>query len=278
VLGFCREKVRNWSGVEMASAQDLFSTAQDLIDGTTVTVLLAFSALRHGQNAQPGALARGALFRARLPEEKFAIAEIESIRHEMLASNSEISIADHGAGSRHHTILRLPISVLCRRSKSPCHARFLLDLVRVVKPRNGIELGTNLGISAAYIASGMRLNGFGTLTTIEGDPSLACIAASNFRRLGLDNCSLVRGLFEESLSEILAKDGLIDFAFIDGHHDGEATVSYFDAIHRRASAHAVILLDDIRWSAGMREAWSHISRGRDHIDLGKMGLVFGDLR
>jgi predicted O-methyltransferase YrrM len=262
----------------MASARDLVASAQDFIDRTTVTFLLAVFALRHRRDAPARLLAKQTLFRSRSREELSAIAGIESIRREMLESDKEISIVDHGAGSRHHSVLRLPVSALCRRSKSPFHARFLLDLIRVLKPRNGIELGTNLGISAAYIASAMRLNGFGTLATIEGDPSLSGIAASNFRRLGLDNCSLVTGRFEERLTATLAQVSPIDFAFIDGHHDEIATVAYFDEIRRRASAQAVVLLDDIRWSPGMLKAWSHVSQGRDCIDLGKMGLVFVDPR
>jgi predicted O-methyltransferase YrrM len=262
----------------MASARDLMTSAQDLIDGTAMTVLLAMFAVRNRGHGHARLLAKRTLFRARSSQEKSAIADIESIRREMLDSDKEVAIVDHGAGSRHHAVLRLPVSALCRRSKSPLHARFLLDLIRVLKPRNGIELGTNLGISAAYIATAMRLNGFGTLATIEGDPTLSGIAASNFRRLGLDNCSLVTGRFEESLTQTLAQLSSVDFAFIDGHHDEVATVAYFNEIRQRASAQAVVLLDDIRWSAGMLKAWSHVSQGRDYIDLGKMGLVFLDLR
>lgn len=44
---------------------------------------------------------------------------------------------------------------------------FLFGMVRLIKPKYVLETGTHKGISAAYIASGLKANGFGKLETIE---------------------------------------------------------------------------------------------------------------
>ena len=67
----------------------------------------------------------------------------------------------------------------------------------------------------------------------------------------------------------------MDFAFIDGHHDEDATLSYFHQVLSSLSEHSVLVFDDIRWSAGMAGAWRAIV-AHEHVelslDLGKVGL------
>jgi predicted O-methyltransferase YrrM len=161
-----------------------------------------------------------------------------------------------------------------RSSKGPAYCRLLMLLVRALRPRACLELGAAVGISAAYQAAALELNGEGRLVSVEGAPELARLAGANLDRLGLA-CAEVRAQsFERALA---APDDLspVDFAFVDGDHTEEGTLASFRALRVSLSERGVIAFDDIRWSAGMRRAWSTISsrEGTGTVaDLGGIGI------
>ncbi len=68
----------------------------------------------------------------------------------------------------------------------------------------------------------------------------------------------------------------IDYAFLDADHTEEATCEHFDILLPHLSPGAVVLLDDIMLSTGMRRAWRAIRR-RERVSaslaLGRMGVV-----
>jgi predicted O-methyltransferase YrrM len=161
----------------------------------------------------------------------------------------------------------------CLSSKSPLGALLLFRLVRELRPAHALELGTNLGISAAYQAAALALNGGGELHTIEGAPRLAALARAHLASLGLA-AEVHEGRFSDVLPGLLARTAPLDYVFIDGHHDGPATVGYFAQIHPALGPGALVVFDDIAWSAGMAEAWRTVRadpRVRVAIGLGTMG-------
>ncbi|MDG5821186.1 hypothetical protein [Natronococcus sp. A-GB7] len=49
-------------------------------------------------------------------------------------------------------------------------------------------------------------------------------------------------------------------AFLDGHHQKDATLEYFDALYDVANENATVVFDDVNgYSSGMDEAWNEIS-------------------
>ena len=76
------------------------------------------------------------------------------------------------------------------RSNSAEEALFLFRIVRFLRPFRCLELGTCLGISAAYIATALKLNGAGHLISIEGCPTLVHIAKQNLHHLCLGNTTV----------------------------------------------------------------------------------------
>jgi predicted O-methyltransferase YrrM len=87
---------------------------------------------------------------------------------------------------------------------------------------------------------------------------------------------LVHGRFHDTLPHMLERLGRVEFAFVDGHHDEQATVQYVDTIAGAATEDAVFVIDDIRWSDGMTRAWHVIGSRPDVgavIDLEAMGIV-----
>lgn len=167
----------------------------------------------------------------------------------------------------------------CAVSKGPVPARALYALVREFKPASVLELGTNVGISTAYLAAALRsLGGSGRITTLEGSPYRLRLARETHQRLGLEGIGYRQGLFADTLEPALEEIGDTDFVFIDGHHQYEPTLSYFDTIWQRSRPGALFIFDDIRWSRGMRRAWKRLQQD-DRLsltaDLGFMGVAVG---
>ncbi|MDX1429219.1 MAG: class I SAM-dependent methyltransferase [Rhodothermales bacterium] len=196
------------------------------------------------------------------PGEAYWADTIEGLRRKMLKDRSTtVTYTDYGSGdgtdAAHPTVTRT-LSEVASYSVPRHEGLALFNLVRALRPSQCLELGTCVGISAAYIAAAIDLNEAGKLTTMEGGKDLARVASINFARMNLENVTLVSGPFQERVPELLPQLGRIDFAHIDGHHDGEATKKYCAQILDRAAAPAVIVLDDIRWSRDMHAAWKSI--------------------
>ena len=168
------------------------------------------------------------------------------------------------------------IGAATKVSKSPRGALLLFQLIREFKPQLVVELGTNVGISAAYQAAALNENADGgRLVTLEASPYRLRRAKSLHAKLGLENISYVQGLFSDTLQAALAEHGQVDLAYIDGHHQYQPTLDYFDTLSRYSRQTAIFVFDDIRWSEGMLRAWTQLRadpRLDITVDLGSMGL------
>jgi predicted O-methyltransferase YrrM len=211
------------------------------------------------------------------------VARVEDFRRRLDRSEEPIAQNDPGVGVGGRESSKAPLQVEMTTigkmsrgaSSSRVWARLLFNLVRQRQPETALELGTALGVSAAYQAAALTLNGHGTLTTIEAHPARVAIASAGATSLGLRGVDYECGLFQDVLPGILERIGPIDYAFIDGHHDEVATASYFDQIVARASPSAILIFDDISWSAGMRRAWQTIvsdPRLAWSLDLTRIGI------
>mgnify|MGYP001567656382 CR=1 FL=1 len=168
------------------------------------------------------------------------------------------------------------ISMACMVSKPPEPALVLYLLVRAIKPKTVIELGTNVGISSSFIAAALQQNGEnGRLVTLESSPYRLKVAREVHRNLGLDNVTYVQGLFADTLDDTLSRMGSVDLAFIDGHHLYKPTLDYYEQIFPAAAPDGVFVFDDIRWSEGMVRAWSEIKADQRiglAVDLDHVGI------
>lgn len=210
------------------------------------------------------------------PEERALIDRIESKRMALIDSDDDLTIIDFGTGedpsrpaALHGTgvVSKRPVSQLAgRTSKPPFWALLLFKIIREFRPSTCIELGTCLGISAAYQASAQRLNQKGEIITLEGSESLASLAIQNLQELGLENTQVVVGRFIDTLDAVLEENKPIDYVFIDGHHDEKATVAYFEQILPYLAEESIMIFDDISWNLGMRRAWDYIEAS-DHVKL-----------
>lgn len=170
----------------------------------------------------------------------------------------------------------LTVDFASRNATHPEKGRLLFHLARVFAPGNAIELGTSIGISAAYFRIGLSAGGGGSLVTIDHSASRAALAAQNWRDLNLEGITSLVGRFDDVLPTVLNETTELRLAYIDGNHRLAPTMKYFELFKSRMSS-GLVVFDDIRWSDEMAEAWSAVtSQHPGTIDLGWIGLAVVD--
>ena len=199
---------------------------------------------------------------------------IEVERERLLSRNELLNDGSLGEGGLYDD--GVTIHQACKVSKPPKPALLLFLLTRAIRPLSVIELGTNVGISSAYIGAALKINGQnGRITTLDASPYRLRLAKEIHRNLGIDNISYVEGLFTDTLSQSLEELGSLDLAFIDGHHQYQPTLDYFEEILPFSTPDTVFVFDDIRWSDGMKKAWSKIQSDERLgliVDLSSVGV------
>ena len=211
----------------------------------------------------------------------YCYSRIEQERNTLLRRRDEVEVVDFGTGGQGkggNGVGKRIVGDMARKSlKSRAEAQLLFRLVNFEQAEMIVELGTCLGLTTAYLAAPRPES---EVWTFEGSEALLEIARGVWKRLGMSNIRAVSGNIDETLAATAEKwEKTVDFAFIDANHSYEATVRYFDLLAAHAGEKSVFVVDDIRWSKEMWQAWETIGE-RDAVtarmDLGTMGLVFFD--
>lgn len=205
------------------------------------------------------------------------ISAIEQVRADLAASPDtyEVRGAEFSGDPEDDRVITETVKQACGRSMRPLWCSLLFQLVRKLRPGTCLELGTCVGISAAYQAAALEMNERGHLITIEAMGGNVALACRGFERLRLGRVDALHGRFEDLLAEVLRTHGPVDLAFIDGNHNERATLRYVDTIKPFLAQDAVVLFDDISFSDEMERAWERVAREADFeiaVDLGPMGL------
>lgn len=199
---------------------------------------------------------------------------VEVLRKQLKKDDTVITLQDFGAGSRVLAHRQRRVSAIAASSLKPKkYGQLLFRMVNYFQPTTILELGTSLGITTAYLASGKA---DAQVITLEGAAAVANIARQNFGALQLHNIQLVTGNFDDTLSGTLARLAAVDFAFVDGNHRLEPTLRYFHLLLPAVHDGSVLVFDDIHWSREMEQAWNQIkahNRVRLTIDLFFIGIV-----
>ncbi|GJM60392.1 class I SAM-dependent methyltransferase [Persicobacter diffluens] len=178
---------------------------------------------------------------------------IEQIRKQLLQDPTLISFHDLGAKSGHRTT---SIQKIAQSSLSSFRMSvFFRRLLDWRKAKTVLELGTSLGINAAYLAQ----NADRQLYTFEGIPEIGQIAQKNWEKLQIHNIQLIPGNIDESLPQWLTeKQAKIDIAFIDANHTYAATMRYFEQLLPFLHEDSLLIFDDLYYSKAMTQAWEEI--------------------
>lgn len=197
---------------------------------------------------------------------------IEARRNQLLNDQRSLPDADPGAGSTIPS-KNLNVSDVARKSLVDTqYGQLLFRLVSHFQPKTVLELGTSLGISACYLSKANNA----AVHTIEARADIAAIAKESFRLLQADNVILHQGLFDDILPNLLPILGKLDFVYLDGNHQFDATLRYVKMIQPFLHDESVLIVDDIRWSEGMIDAWEELCAMNDFhvsIDLLRMGIL-----
>ncbi|MEC9303847.1 MAG: class I SAM-dependent methyltransferase [Bacteroidota bacterium] len=200
---------------------------------------------------------------------------IEKLRKDLKLSNEFINITDYGAGSSVNNAKRRKISDIAKYSaKNKKFGELIYRISQYFNANVIIELGTSLGISTLYLA---LANSQSIVYTLEGCPETLKIAERSFKTKDVKNIITIEGDFKNTLKPCLQKIKNVDLIFIDGNHQKEPTISYFETFLQYSNNDTVFIFDDIYWSSGMEKAWKYIITHKKTtltIDLFHLGIVF----
>ena len=208
-------------------------------------------------------------------EPKKVYAGIEALRKQLLNDKRSIQVIDLGAGSKVNNDQTKKIRDIARNALKPRRlAQLLYRLAADLKPLNIIELGTCLGITTVYLQNASPK---AKVYSLEGSPETAAVALETFQKAGLTNIAEITGNFDDTLPGVIKELDQLDFVFVDGNHQRDATLKYFEWCLPKVHEDTMLIFDDIYWSEGMKEAWSVIKahpRVTVTVDLFWIGLVF----
>ncbi len=200
---------------------------------------------------------------------------LEKQRSEWMISNEQVKRLDLGAGAKSTSGTTSSLASIAHHSLSkPFQCRFMSRLVQWKKPSIVLELGTSLGLSAAYMAlatNEVRIH------TVEGDPAVAMRAEQFFQQMKLRNITLHTLPFEEFLVQIKMILPRIDVLFLDGNHTAAALQSYYHSLKNFIDEDSIVIVDDIYWSADMTKGWNDLVQQPEvtqSVDCFHFGLLF----
>lgn len=181
-----------------------------------------------------------------------------------------VTIKDFGAGS-HKLGSERSIRQIFKISSSVGHyGNILYQLSNYFKPKHILELGTSLGIGTLHFHLG---NPKSKITTIEACPETLNFT-KDFLKDKVSNVNFIESTFSDFLNQISVEK--YDLIFVDGHHNGKATIDYMQRLEKHSHNETIFILDDIRWSDGMFEAWNTLRKSDKYnvsIDLFRMGIL-----
>ena len=197
---------------------------------------------------------------------------VEDWRRNLLKNTELLSYYDPGT----HMPRSIPVSKLAKRALLPPHsAAQLANLVSFFSPDAILEMGTCLGTTSAYLA---LTNPKAQVLSLEGVGPIAQLAQEGWDYAQISSIELRVGLFSDTLPQVLndwsTEQRQSVVVYIDGHHRFEPTLAYWNLLQNSELPISAVVFDDIRWSAGMWNAWNTIKRERPNdvwLDLGRQG-------
>lgn len=198
---------------------------------------------------------------------------LKTYRQALLKDTSMIEMKDFGQGSRVFKGNARKVSAVVKNAgMKKKRQKLLFRLASYFKSENILELGTSLGLGTIAFSIS---NEFAAIHTVEGCPNTLKKTQEYFEKFNLHNIEIHQEIFSDFLSEnTTAKYDLI---FIDGDHNGERTLGYFNSLLKNVHNDSVIIFDDIYWSKDMTAAWQQINANEKvtvSIDTFQWGMVF----
>lgn len=181
---------------------------------------------------------------------------IKNYANKLLNNKSIITVKDFGAGSRIFKNEQRKVSKIAKHvGITQKKVKLLYRIAKYTNATTVLELGTSLGMATSALSVALPK---GLITTIEGCPETACIAKKQFKNYSFHNITLKVNNFDEELQ--LLGNQTYDLIYVDGNHQKDSTLKYFDSLLHNVHNNSIIIFDDIHWSKGMTEAWETIKQ------------------
>lgn len=194
---------------------------------------------------------------------------LQEYESKLKSNNSKIHIQDFGAGSRKLGNERRINQIFKNSSSKGKFGILLYQLNSYFEFNNVLEFGTSLGIGTMNLHLG---NPTSKIISLEACPETYGFTFNQLNQFS--NIQLINQTFDKFLND--PQNQIFDFVFIDGHHDGNALLHYLEKLKPLTHSETIFLLDDIRWSQSMFDAWNKIKEDKSYnltIDLFRMGLI-----
>ncbi len=127
-------------------------------------------------------------------------------------------------------------------SISQCH--FLHLIVKIIKPKNILEIGTFTGLSA--LTMGLAMDENGKLTALDKNKETSDVAMSFFKKAKIENkINFLINNAIVSLEDLYNQKKKFDFIFIDA--DKENYINYFNNSLNILNNNGIIVVDNVLW-------------------------------
>ena len=198
---------------------------------------------------------------------------LKAHRKKIVNSSEIIDVTDFGQGSRIFKSNRRKTAAIAENAGiAPKRQRLLFRLMRYLNVDSALELGTSLGLATVALSVA---NPLAKINTVEGCTNTSEVAQKYFNDFQLNNIQLHIKNFEVYLAENISEEQQL--VYIDGNHNKEKTLRYFETLLKQSTNDSVFIFDDIYWSPQMTEAWQEIIKHPKvtvSIDTFYWGLVF----
>jgi predicted O-methyltransferase YrrM len=160
-------------------------------------------------------------------------------------------------------------SIFKNSSSHGTYGKLLYQIAKYYGPSRILEFGTSLGVGTTYLALG---NPYSKITTIEACNETRKCALQHLEKN--NNIESILSTFDNYLNT--KSERVFDLVFVDGHHDGKSLLDYMDRLSSITHDQTIFILDDIRWSDSMFDAWQRIMSDDQYhltIDHFRVGIV-----
>lgn len=133
---------------------------------------------------------------------------------------------------------------------------FFSVLLKAIKARRILEVGTSAGFSTLWFADAMGKNHSKRIITIEMNPQKVERALKNFKEAGVDKIiEIKQGIALDLLRKLKGK---FDFVFLDA--DKENIIRYFDIVLPMVRIGGIIAADNMLYPGHFRPAMRKYAR------------------
>lgn len=152
--------------------------------------------------------------------------------------------------------------------------RLIYRLVANRQPAVSLQIGTGLGVSAAYFSMANSRN---PVKIIECEPEFSTVAQRIFSNLGIDNVELRTGNLQQLLHHTLLNSTKLDIVYFNKFKDGETLFNLFGLCLAKADENSMFIIKGIYSDPSTKTMWAKIKELPEvtvTVDLFWIGLVY----